>query len=128
MLVKQRETLPRGRFGKVTLVKLFHPLSLDIQIYFDVGFKNLHLLYLDITDLLNFLSWVVLPFVLCLFQTNMRFSHPCFRPDPKFDARRISYQTVSGTSSFLYLTVFLSTFNKVFNCPTCFTLCRSTLI
>lgn len=62
MLVKQRETLPRGRFGKVTLVKLFHPLSLDIQIYFDVGFKNLHLLYLDITDLLNFLSWGGTPF------------------------------------------------------------------
>ena len=63
MLVKQRETLPRRRFGKVILVKLFHPLSRDNQIYLNVGFKNLNLLYLDITDLLNFLSCVVLLFV-----------------------------------------------------------------
>lgn len=63
MLVKQRETLPRRRFGKVILVKLFHPLSRDNQIYLHVGFKNLNLLYLDITDLLNFLSCVVLLFV-----------------------------------------------------------------
>lgn len=70
MLVKQRETLPRRRFGKVILVKLFHPLSRDNQIYLNVGFKNLHLLYLDITDLLNFLSCVVTPF--CPFA--------CFRP------------------------------------------------
>lgn len=54
MLVKQRETLPRRIFGKVTLVKLFHPLSLDIQIYLNVDFTNLNLLYLDITGLLNF--------------------------------------------------------------------------
>ena len=40
MLVKQRETLPRRRFGKVILVKLFHPLSRDNQIYLNVGFKN----------------------------------------------------------------------------------------
>lgn len=63
MLVKQRETLPRRRFGKVILVKLFHPLSRDNQIYLNVGFKNLNLLYLDITDLLNFSSCVVLLFV-----------------------------------------------------------------
>lgn len=40
MLVKQRETLPRRRFGKVILVKLFHPLSRDNQIYLNVGFKK----------------------------------------------------------------------------------------
>ena len=61
MLVKQRETLPRRRFGKVILVKLFHPLSRDNQIYLNVGFKNLNLLYLDITDLLNFYpAWSLL--------------------------------------------------------------------
>ena len=121
MLVKQRETLPRRRFGKVILVKLFHPLSRDNQIYLNVGFKKpksplpgYHRPFkFFILRGHSFLS-------LCLFQTKMRFSHPYFRPDPKFDVRRISYQTVSATSSFLYLTVFLSTFNKASNCPTCF--------